>query len=261
MSQTFTNREVMGSFETAITLQNISDDSSAPVYGLGLEFSTEPGITIERVREEYLEILGPPVFKWFFGNVPEEPIQNVYGSEASIVPGSSFRAPFTPGFDASISMDKTNFSEPAAQVFTLTIVPRQNFITDFIFHLDGGAYGDAADVVITSLEPGEHIGPAGERITVTLDRKNIAVDTLSLTINEAYSFTMTLQVDPRQPNTTYKPFTAIAWILPGGSDRGTTLGNMLTVQVDKVGIWTWTAIGEYLWEWQGPGTQYGVDFN
>ena len=205
--QDFINREVNGFLHCAIHLQNTPDDSSAPVYGLGLEFSTEPGVTTKsNVRKEYLELMGPPVFKWFFGNVPEEPIQNIYMSEAYFEPQGSFAAPFIPGFDASILVDKMNFSEPDVQVVTLTIVPRQNlfnsdFSPDFIFHLDGGTYGGAADVVITSLDPGEHRGPAGERITVTQDRKNIAVGDLSLTINEPYSFSMTLRVDPHKPNT------------------------------------------------------------
>lgn len=257
--KTFINREVNGFLHNAIMLQNTPDDSSAPVYGLGLEFSTEPGVTKSNVQREYLELMGPPVFKWFFGNVPEEPIRGV--TEAYFDPEGSFGALFTPGFDASISVDKRNFTEPGAQVVTLTIVPRQYLYNpDFIFHLDGGAYARYADVVISSLDPGEHRGPAGERITVTPDRKDIMVDDLSLTINEPYSFTMTLRVDPRQPNINYEPYVGIAW-LPGESNRGTTLGNMLTVPVDKVGIWTWTAIGEYLWEWQGPGTQYEVSFN
>lgn len=261
VAQAFINREVKGFLHNSIHLQNTPDESSAPVYGLGLELSTEPGVIQRGVREEYLEILGPPVFKWFFGNVPEEPIQDVYMSEAYFEPGGSFGALFTPGFDASISVDKMRFSEPDAQVVILTIVPRQDLYNpSFIFHLGGGTYGGAADVVITSLDLGEHRGPAGERITVTPDRKNIGVDDLSLTINEPYSFSMTLRVDPHQLNTKYEPYLGIAW-LPGESIRGTELGNMLTVPIDKVGIWTWTAIGEYLWEWQGPGTQYEVSFN
>jgi len=260
----FTNREVQGFFHTAIHLQNTQDDSNAPVYGLGLEFSPEPGIKSNRnVRREYLELMGPPVYKWFFGNVQEEPIQNMYMSESYFEPDGSFGAEFTPGFDASISVDKKNFSEPDDQVVTLTIVPRENLrAPDFVFHLSGGAYGDAADAVITSLGPGEHRGPSGERITISQDRKNIGVDTLPLTIDEPYSFSMTLRVDPGQSNVIYRPYVAIAHMLPGGSsDRGTKPGNTLTVPIDKVGTWTWAANGEYLWEWQGPGIQYEVSFN
>ena len=267
---TFTNREVDGFFHAAMMLDNIPDDSSAPVYGLGLEFSTAPGVTSHsNVRTEFLELMGPPVYKWFFGDVPEVPEQSslsLTSPEAYFDPEGSFGAPFTPGFDASISVDKSNFSEPDAQVVTLTIVPRQKLENlSFIFHLSGGYYRDAADAVITSLDPGEHRGPAGERILVSPDRKDIDVaPDLPLTINEPYSFTMTLRVDPSQPNITYKPYTAIAWIPGVSSDRdtrGTILGNMLTVPVENVGIWTWTANGEYLWEWQGPGIQYEVSFN
>jgi len=254
----------------AIILNNTPDDSSAPVYGLGLEFSTESGVTsFSNVRREYLEVMGPPVFKWFFGNVPEpeDPSSAIWGPEAYVDPEGGFGGFFTPGFDASISVDKKLFSEPDDQVVTLTIVPRQKIENpNIIFHLGGGKYRSAADAVITSLDPGEHRGPAGESIIVSPDRKNIEVaGELPLTIDEPYSFTMTLRVDPLGSNITYKPYTAVAWIPgtsdKGTSDRGTTFGNMLKVPVDKVGIWTWTANGEYLWEWQGPRIQYEVSFH
>lgn len=265
--QTFTNREVQGFLHAAIGLQNTPDDSSAPVYGLGLEFSTEPGVKRwTNIQRDHLKLMGPPVFKWFFGDVPEADLLTS-NPESYFDPAADIGIPFTPGFDAAIRVDETHFSETGDQVVTITIVPRQYIENlQFGFHLIGGAHGDKADVVVTSLDPGEHRGPAGESIYVSLDRKDIGIGgDLPLPINEPYSFTMTLRVNPHGSECNYLPYFYVAWIHGesdrGESGRGATLGNMLVVPVENVGIWTWIANGEYLWEWQGPGIQYSVSFN
>lgn len=261
LNQSFTNREVDGYFMTHSHIQNTADASNAPIYGLRLEFrSDNQGLD---PTEEYLVASGPEGFEWFFGNVEEESIQNIYRSEAYLKSDDSYRVPFTPGFDASLIVDEAAFTEPGVQTVTLTITPREELdFVDFIFHLDGGAYGERFDATITNLEPGEHRGPAGERITVTADRKNIGVMSLPLVVNEPYSFSMTLQVDPLYGGAViYRPYLGIATIpgSTGGSSEST--GNSITIPVEGIGSWTWSAIGEYLWKSSGVGLQYEVSFN
>ena len=261
LNQSFTNREVNGYFVTHSHIQNTADASNAPIYGLRLEFSADnQGL---EPTEEHLIASGPEGFEWFFGNVEEEPIQNIYRSDAYLKSDDSYRVPFTPGFDASLIVDKEAFTEPGVQTVTLTITPREELdFLDFIFHLDGGAYGERFDATIANLEPGEHRGPAGERITVTADRKNIAVMSLPLVVNEPYSFSMTLQVNPLPGGgTTYRPYFSIS-TLPGSmAGPSEATGNSITIPVEGIGSWTWSAIGEYLWKSSGVGLQYALSLN
>lgn len=261
---TFVNHEVTGFAGPDTHLENSPDSSHAPVYGLGLEFSSEVG-RMEAIGEEDFVSYEPPIYRWFFGDVPEEPMRELYRAEAGVEP-RNMPIVFTPGFDVSISMDKTSFSELDYQVVTITLVPRQTITQPgFVAHFQGGYYGDSADVEVIDLPIGENRGPQGEIIYVEADKKNITVTDLPLTINEPYIFTMTLKVDPNRSSVVYKPYMAFNWIpqettVFGKSVNGTTQGNTISWTVRNVGTWTWHAAGEYTWNW-GVASVYSVIFH
>lgn len=260
----FSNHEVNGVSHWATHLQNTSDDSHAPVYDLGLEFIAkidEPEINI---REEYLISAERPVYKWFFGNVPEEPLQDVYESEAYIEFAQEI--PFTPGFDASLSIDKTTFSEPGIQMVTITIIPRVKMTYPGItVHTQGEPHGNGVEANIFDISPGEHQGPNGEIVSVSPDSKNLFVNNLPLEIDQPYTFSFSVKVVPNEPNIIYSTWASISWCPPIESlsedlGFGKKKGNMLALDIDKVGTWTWTANGEYQLEWHA-GTVYTVDLS
>jgi len=209
LEETFTNREVVGSFSSSSHLQNCADASGAPVYDLKLEFHTE--VTEDYVQRENLVESGPPVFMWSFGDILEEPIPGEYTSEAGICFDEQYSVPFTPGFDASVKVDKEFFYETGYQEVIVTLIPRQDIQHAGIgFHLDGGQYGANADAVVLDIEPVESRGPYGEQIRVTEDRKDIGISEFPILLNEPYVFSMLLEVSPKGDGVTYRPYTAIA---------------------------------------------------
>ena len=259
--QVFKNQEVEGNLETHVSLDNVADDSQAPIYGLGLQFSTDLRVTNKGPEPSETS---DGVITWEFGDVEE----GNYGFTGDFGAVIDFDLPvrFTPGMDASVSLDTIWFSEPGTQTIVLTIVARRDFsFWDFIFHLDpaNNSASVVADVEAISLEPGEQVGPAGERIRVSPDRRDVAVDTLPpLVDGQTYTFEMTVSVDPKEPFTRYKPYVAIAWLAPSSSSPEIVRGDALSLpEVDELGTWDWTSAGMYTWEWQGPGLQYSMALN
>jgi hypothetical protein len=265
----FTNHEVLGVSHWSTHLQNTADDSHAPVYGLSLEFTAELETIGKNIRQEYLVSAEHPVYKWVFGDVPEEPLQDVYIAEAYVQSGEGFPVSFTPGFDASLSIDKTTFSNPDIQTITITIVPREprntNGGADITVHAQGGTKGNVADAEIADPLPGQYNGSKDEIISVSPDRMDLFVTHLPLEENKPYSFSFTVKVDPREPNTKYMPYVSISWTpwlaaSQGNMENSIARGNTLTWSIDKVGTWTWTANGEYELEWNGGSPMYMVNF-
>lgn len=259
----FTNHEVNGFSHWATHLQNIPDVSCAPVYGLGLEFEAITDNIGTNIRKNYLVSAEYPTYQWFFGNVPEEPLREVYVSEAYIE--SAHGIPFTPGFDASLSLDKTTFSQPDIQKITITIIPRVKMTYPGItVHTQGGPHENASNADISDIPPGEQKGLKGEVISVSPNKKDLFVNDMQLEVNQLYSFSFSIKVEPYAPNTTYIPYVSISWLPKpessnGDMENGTKVGKTLTWPIENVGTWTWTADGEYQLEWHG-GTVYLVNF-
>lgn len=256
----FENREVEGSLQSHVFLDNVTDDSAAPIYGLGLTFSTDHEVDPKGVHPD---TIADGVLTWEFGDV-EEAYVPVGGTEIGTTVDFGVPVRFTPGMDVSISHDRTLFGGPGTQTVTLTVVAQQDFsFWDFIFHLHGAANeaGRLADVEVISLESGEQVGPVGERIAVAPDRKDVAVDTLPpLAAGETYTFEMTVSVDPKEPGTRYRPYVAIAWLDGSGTNPASVEGDVLSLSLGELGTWEWTSAGMYTWEWQ-QGLQYNLTLN
>jgi hypothetical protein len=259
----FTNHEVNGVSHWATHLQNMPDDSHAPVYGLGLEFDAKIDKIGNNIMQKNLVSAGYPNYKWFFGNVPEEPLREVYMSEGYIE--SADGIPFTPGFDASISIDKTTFSTPDKQTITITIIPRVPMTFPGItVHTQGGPNGNSAEANIADILPGDHKGLKGEIVSVSPDGKNLFVNNMQLVVNQPYSFSFSVNVQPGGSGINYQPYVSISWcprVLPPDDalGNGKKQGSMFAVTIDRVGTWTWTANGEYQIEWH-TGNVYMVNF-
>jgi hypothetical protein len=262
----FISHEVNGVSHWAPTLQNTPDKSHAPVYALSLEFKSKMDEIGSNIMRNTLVVEDPPIYKWSFGEVPEEPVRDVYTSAAYVESADSFSNPFTPEFDASVTVDKTTFSEPGIQTITITIIPRGSINPPHItVHTRPG--GDMAEVKVLDIPVGEQRSSNGEVISVSPDRENLFVAELPIKKDKPYDFTFSLQVDPHKPEIKYLPWISISYS-PRVPSRGTVIksengmerGNTLVWDIKDVGTWTWTAVGDYKWNWQAGGAHYMVNF-
>jgi hypothetical protein len=264
-SQQFSNHEVSGVSHWNTIFTNKPDQSKAPVYGLGLTYLSDLDSISSNIRQQFLIKAEHPNYAWFMGDVPEELVQDVYKSEAYVESDESSNNPFTPGFDASITTDIQSFTEPGTQTVTITITPRQQLtFAGITVHLNGGPLGNVADAEISSLSPGEHQGKLKEQISVSPDKKDLFINQLPVELNKPYNYSFTVKVNPKTPNTEYRPYVSIGWLpLPDpASDKkveGTIKGNSLEHHIDSMGTWTWSANGMYTWNWH-ESTGYYVDF-
>jgi len=261
---TFTSQEVKGVSHWATHLQNTPDRSKAPVHGLGLQFLAE----VEKVGENlsYNKMVWKkyPEYRWFFGEVPEEPLRDVYSSEAYAESATGYSTPFTPEFDVAITFDKTDFSKVDTQRVTITITPRGEMkygnITVHTIPEQGDTY-----VLLTDFPPGEHRGAKGEVISLSPDAMNLFVSDFPVKQDQPYEFSFTLRVDPQGRTVRYAPWISIGC---GSSTPGFTLesgidkGNALSFKIENAGTWTWSAAGEYTWDWRGSSmiAIYNVNF-
>ena len=258
----FTSHEINGVSHIATHLQNTPDKSQAPVYGLGLEFKAEIekiGSNIARgplVMNEY------PTYQWFFGEVPEEPTRDVYSSEAYIESEVGYSKPFTPKFDATISFDKTAFTDKDIQTVTITIIPRGVKDANITVHVT--PQSALVDALLINPLPGEHKSALGEVISVSPDSKNLYVNDLPLRENKPYTFTFTIEVDPLISGAKYSPWISIGCgsSTPIQLETGKVTGNMFEYNMDSIGTWKWTAVGDYTWDWHGSSEVviYNVNF-
>lgn len=261
---TFTSQEVKGVSHWATHLQNIPDKSQAPIYGLGLEFKAEVDKVSENLSYNKMVWKKYPEFRWFFGEVAEEPVRDVYASEAYIESAAGYSTPFTPEFDAAITFDKTDFSKPDTQQVTITITPRGEMkfanITVHTIPEQGDAY-----VMVSDIPPGEHRGSKGEVISVSSDGMNLFVSDFPVRKDQPYEFTFSLRVDSQGRKIKYAPWISIGC---GSStpdfklDSGIDKGSALSFSMENAGTWTWSAAGDYTWDWRGSSmiAIYNVNF-
>lgn len=263
---TFISHEVDGVGHWSPTLQNTPDKSHAPIYGLSLEFKSKMDEIGSNLLRNNLVVEKHPLYKWFFGEVPEEPVRDVYASGAYVESADGFTIPFTPEFDASVTADKTTFTELGIQVITITITPRVWINSAHItVHTRPG--GDMAEVKVFDIPTGEQRSAKGEVISVSPDSENLFVTEFPLKKDKPYNFTFSLQVDPHKPEIKYLPWVSISYsptVISDGtfikSETGVERGNTLIWDIENVGTWTWSATGKYTWKWIGGGAHYMVNF-
>ncbi|MFQ5878963.1 MAG: hypothetical protein ACE5IZ_02155 [Dehalococcoidia bacterium] len=156
---------------------------------------------------------------------------------------------FTPGFDASRSVDVTQFSGPDTQTLTITVTPRQ--VMERLGINVAAPENDLVNAVITS-------PTSGDDIDLSPDGHFLRINPTGLPLNTPWTITVTIQVTPKVPNVEFVPTVVVStWDEPLAS--GTTTGSSVSHTVDGMGTWTWSAQGSYEWQWREQIVRH-VDF-
>jgi len=258
---TFTNKEVSGSSSWHTRIINTPDETGEPVTDLQVTLNSE--LRFDSIPPQHLTRIGPPVYEWSFGSVPEASSELLaWLPDACIGFASAEQSPFTftPGFDVLRSADKTVFSGPDMQTVTITIIPRENI--DRLENLsicvhakpdpDGGHFIDAH---ITSVST-----PFDEHIDLSPDGYDLGIFEIPLELNVPWECYFTLQVKPEVPKIEYMPYVAVICGEPHTEPyaSGTISGNSISFTNDA-GSWTISGKGNYVWSWiADPPTGYSM---
>jgi len=144
----FTNGEVTGRNEWHANI-----GSGVPLTGLTLTLDST--LNFDHIMKENLTTTGPPTYVWSFGNVPPGTYSDAYVGFVSLDSPDVVPVSFTPGFDASRSFDKTEFSEPGTQTLTIMVTPREGTERfGILIHADEN---DLVNPLITSPTSGDGI--------------------------------------------------------------------------------------------------------
>ena len=215
-------------------LENLSDESGMPADGIELDFATVNPFSI--LTDQYLIKMGPPAYTWSFGSLLEG---SQVSADAGIVWGKD-RFSMVPGFDASRSFDKTEFSAPGTQTMTVTVTPREDKGGELFIRVlvKETAYVDAA---ITS-----HTG--GSETELSPDGHQLTIYGISTELDTTSSVTVTIQVTPKTPKAEFLPGVWLGW--RETLDFGTTKGSSISKGVEELGTRTVSAASDYLWIWE-----------
>ncbi len=240
----FINKEVGGHEDFGAQMVNDPDDTEADVIGLTLTLDTETAFNF--FQEENLVSEDPPPYEWDFGNVPEGSQPNAWvgflGVPQPVVT-------LKPGFDASRSLSKTEFSVPGTQTLTITVTPQdERVVTEGWLSIGVGANeNELVNPVITS-------PTSGEGIQLHPDGHRLNIHPTGLSVGDEWTITVEIDVTPKVPMVEFMPFIHIQW-WESPSDSGTTPGDSLSYTVPEAGEWTWSADpwnteGSYEWHWE-----------
>jgi hypothetical protein len=153
-----------------------------------------------------------------------------------------FPVTFTPGFDASRTVDKTEFSEPDTQTLTIELTPREGTGPYTIFVSAGE--DDLVNAVIVSPNTDEQQG-----ILLDQDGRWLEISLTGLEIGMTYIYAVTIEVTPKAPNTDFMPGVNIhhSEYLVSGTDTGSSTSHLVDEAEGEIGTWTWKADGSYVW--------------
>jgi len=240
---TFVNRPMTSQIVwRALQPVNEPDETGASVTGLRLTLDSEMVLGVEHDK---LTKMGPPVYEWSLGDLVEEPERTGWSWDAFVI-GQS-RTKITPGFDASRSFDKTEFSATGIQTVTITVTPRDEQIdrVEIFVHTDEDAFADVVVVSYSSTNGGD--------VSITEGGHRSGIHSIPAETDIPLTVTVTLRVTPKVPCIAYTPYTAINLHRPSVAESGVTTGSSVSF-TDEAGTWIWTADGDYVWYWFGSGT-------
>ncbi len=250
---TFANREVTGNTWWGTDLFNLPDATEEAIAGAELSLGTnltldcyflDPFIDATMVTE------GPSPYEWGFGDVGEEEMRLVFVHPTN--PADEVLGTFTPGFNASVSVDRVQFLQSqGTQTQTLTIEvekvdPDAYFIlivsTVTLFPFLPADEGDLVEAVIIPPFPEwtELVFPGGT---------GFIMETMHIEPYETATYELSIEVTPKVPSVEYKPTVFLASQGPY-PERQSHFGNSHSFEVDSLGTWTWNAEGEYDWQWR-----------
>jgi len=237
LEDTFINGEVTGSKSWFAEMRNKPGGTGAPVTALALNLDST--LAFDGVYPDPVAP-GPP-YDWFFGDAPEGFYTHAFVRfESSPNP---FPVTFTPGYDASRSVDKTVFTAPDTQTLTITVTPRQEgmtgFAADVIVRED-----DKVIPIITSPTTDETQG-----IWLSLDGRRLLISRKDAVVGIEYTYTVTIEVTPKVPLIEFMPLVKVRSLVEFLT-TGTATGSSVSYNMPGVGTWTWNADGNYTWNWR-----------
>jgi hypothetical protein len=238
---TFTNDEVTGEKRWASHVYNTADGTGEPISALALRFDSELGFDGAWPEENLIQ-LGPPTYKWFYGDVPENGFHPECDADVRIRPAN-----FTPGFDASRSVDKDHFTGPDDQVLTITLTP-QDITEDLAIWVEVQE-NELVDAVITP--------PTGDGdfdYVLSPDRYWLDVRPYNLELDDTLTINVIIEVTPMVPEVVYVPLVHVLQdkVLEFNTDVGSSITSPAHDPADledEIGVWTYNADGSYVWHW------------
>ena len=236
---TFINSQVTGRKWWQVSIMNVPDDTRAPVAAPML--SLESALAFDILEADNLVTPGPPTYEWVFGDIPERSSAGVWVD--SLHDSNPVPVTFTSGFDASRSVDKTEFSAQGIQTLTITLTPRE--ATEGFKVLVQAEENDIVNPVITS-------PTSGDGIYLTPDGHSLHIEPTTLEINSTWTINVAIQVTPKVPQVTFMPYVVIEReeTVASGSSSGSFISHPVGDPVDNVGTWTWSAQSTYEWNWE-----------
>lgn len=235
------NKEVTGKMDWHTRIVNTEDATGAVVKDLKVTLTSPDN--------------GALIGEWSYGDVPEGP--STCWTPDAVYFGDIKHHPctFTPGFDASLSIDKTVFTAPDTQTVTITVTPRDERVIDNtgLEVVAPRGRDDLVDPVIIS-----HTGEGEFELSPEGDVFGMRPENLEL--NTPWSIDVTLRITPKVTKVEYRPGVPIITNLPGG-ESGTTTGSSVSY-TNEAGTWTVSAEGDYAWNWTAKSPSgYTVGFD
>ena len=240
----FTNEEVTGSKHWFTIMSNKPDETGAAVTGVTLTLDTE--LQFGWFDQETLTQTGPPTYEWVFGDVPPVTDFPQVTPKAHVGfnrPGP-FPVVFTPGFDASRTANKTEFSEPDTQTLTIELTPR-DATEVYTIWVSGRKDGLVNAVIVSPITDEEH------GIWREPDGRWLDIWPTGLEIGTTYTYPVTIEVTPKVPKIEFMPEVSIHCLdyIVLGTDTGSSASYLTGDPEDEIGTWTWRADGSYIWYW------------
>ncbi len=251
---TFENGEVTGDTWWHTELWNTPDASEEPIAGP--ELSLDTGLALDwypLASAPTLVTEGPPTYEWGLADLSEGEAGTVFVHPTN--PADEVLGSFTPGFNASVSVDRIQFSQlEGTQTQTLTITVEKVdpearitllvFTDESLFPLLPVDKGDLVEAVIPSSyefpEWTEFVFPGGT---------GFIMDTMHMEPDETRVIEIPIEVTPKVPRVEYKPAVNVG-SKGAYPERQSHFGTFHSFEVDSLGTWTWSAEGEYDWRWQ-----------
>jgi len=241
---TFDNREVTGSTWWYTNAHNYPDGTEEPITGLELSLDSNLSLDWRRWFMKTILTEVPPTYEWSVGDVLEDEhvpvVVHPRGPDEVL-------ATFTPGFDASVSVDRVKFSQSEGtqtQTLTIEVTPLED--VNVAVCADEGTFslfmpadkGDLVEAKITSFPSGGTALEDGHTFYMPISG------------GETTTIELGIEVTPKVPRAEYKPAVAVMSPPEGTYPPGEPhLGSSHSLEVDSLGTWTWSAVGEYNWTW------------
>ncbi len=241
----FTDQELQGGQSWLTYLMNTRDGSGAKASNVMLSLATSrqinsriplPGL---QQRGSTMVTIGPPVYRWEVGDVPEyNPSEAVYqfGEQVGLNTGP---VAYTPGFDIVRVIDRTVFESPGLQTIRVTVTPRQKYNS---LRLAIYTRASSRTVTVKVVSPASD---ASKRIYVTPEGDTLFMEQGPIPVNTSYTFEAILRVTPGVPKVEFIPETDMQAVTV--TPLGIVTAGTVSRVVPALGTWTWTAEGNYEW--------------